>query len=154
MRYNRPFIAVNCAAIPKELMESELFGFDKGAFTGAASDKAGKFEAAAEGTVFLDEIGELELTVQAKLLRVLQEREVERLGTNKKVKVNFRLISSTNRDLQKEVDAAGSGGPLLPDKRDTDKRSALRERMQDILLLAGELLMTFGAGEQAVRPLR
>jgi transcriptional regulator with GAF, ATPase, and Fis domain len=143
-RYNKPFVAVNCAAIPKELMESELFGYEKGAFTGAASNKAGKFEASAEGTIFLDEIGELELTVQAKLLRVLQEREVERLGSNRKVKVNFRLISSTNRDLQKEVDAGRFREDLYYRINVIQINvPPLRERMQDILLLAGEFLNDF-----------
>lgn len=102
---DKPFVAVNCAAIPRELMESELFGYEKGAFTSAVSRRVGRFEQAAGGTIFLDEIGELELSLQAKLLRVLQEREVERLGSNRRIKVDFRLVSSTNRDLEKEVEA-------------------------------------------------
>jgi DNA-binding NtrC family response regulator len=104
-RSDKPFIAVNCAAIPRELIESELFGYEKGAFTGATATRIGRFEEADGGTVFLDEIGELELSLQSKLLRVLQEREIERLGSNKKTKVGFRLISSTNRDLREEVTA-------------------------------------------------
>lgn len=110
-RRGRPFVAVNCAAIPRELMESELFGYEKGAFTGATGSRAGKFEEASDGTVFLDEIGELELSLQAKLLRVLQERSIERLGSNKKVLVNFRLICSTNRDLKQEI----AGGAFRED---------------------------------------
>jgi DNA-binding NtrC family response regulator len=150
-RYDKPFIAVNCAAIPRELMESELFGFDKGAFTGAASNKAGKFETAAEGTIFLDEISELELTVQAKLLRVLQEREVERLGSNRKVKVNFRLISSTNRDLKKEVDEGRFREDLYYRINVIQINvPPLRERTQDIPLLATEFLNGFSV--RANRP--
>ena len=147
-RFNKPFIALNCAAIPRELIESELFGFEKGAFTGAASSRVGKFEAAEEGTVFLDEIGELELSVQAKLLRVLQEREVERLGTNKKFKVNFRLISSTNRDLKKEV-AEGRFREDLYYRINVIQIMVppLRERKQDIPLLATEFLNAFSIRE-------
>ncbi len=147
-RYNKPFIAVNCAAIPKELIESELFGFEKGAFTGAAGSKAGKFEMANDGTIFLDEIGELELSVQAKLLRVLQEREVERLGTNKRIKVNFRLLSSTNRDLRKEVENGRFREDLY--YRINVIRidvPPLRDRKQDIPLLAAEFLNSFAMRE-------
>lgn len=100
-RKQMPFITVNCAAIPRELLEAELFGYEKGAFTGATNRRIGRFEEAGGGTIFLDEIGELELSLQAKLLRVLQEREIERLGNNKKIKVNFRLLSSTNRTFKK-----------------------------------------------------
>jgi len=150
-RYNKPFVAVNSAAIPKELMESELFGYEKGAFTGAASSKAGKFEAAADGTVFLDEIGELDLSVQAKLLRVLQEREVERLGANKRFKVNFRLISSTNLDLKKEVDEGRFREDLYYRINVIQiDVPPLRERMQDIPLLAAEFLNSFSV--RANRP--
>ncbi len=147
-RYNKPFVTVNCAAIPKELIESELFGYEKGAFTGAAVSKAGKFEMAADGTIFLDEIGELELSVQAKLLRVLQEREVERLGTNKKIKVNFRLLSSTNRDLRKEVDNGRFREDLY--YRINVIRidmPPLRDRKQDIPVLAAEFVNTFAMRE-------
>ena len=98
-RRAKPFITVNCAAIPRELMEAELFGYEKGAFTGAVSRRLGRFEEASGGTILLDEIGELELSLQAKLLRVLQEREVERLGSSNKIPVDFRLLSLTNRDL-------------------------------------------------------
>lgn len=98
-----PFVAVNMAAIPKELIESELFGYEKGAFTGALTRKIGKFEEAQRGTIFLDEIGELELNLQSKILRVLQEREVERIGGNEKIKLNFRLIIATHKNLNEEV---------------------------------------------------
>lgn len=97
------FIKVNCSAIPDHLLESELFGHTKGAFTGASSDKPGKIELAHEGTLFLDEIGEMKVELQAKLLRVLQEKELERLGSNKRISVDFRLIVATNRDLDEHV---------------------------------------------------
>ncbi|MEL6659249.1 MAG: sigma 54-interacting transcriptional regulator [Bacteroidota bacterium] len=102
-RKNKILVKVNCAAIPKEMMESELFGHTKGAFTGATSDRIGKFELADEGTIFLDEIGELPLELQSKMLRVLQEKEVERLGGNKVRKVNFRVIAATNKNLELAV---------------------------------------------------
>jgi DNA-binding NtrC family response regulator len=147
-RFNKPFMALNCAAIPRELIESELFGFEKGAFTGAAMSRAGKFEEAAEGTIFLDEIGELELSVQAKLLRVLQEREVERLGANKKVKVNFRLISSTNRDLKKEVKDGRFREDLYYRINVIQiEVPPLRERRQDIALFAADFLNSFSVRE-------
>ncbi|MDD5284823.1 MAG: sigma-54 dependent transcriptional regulator [Desulfuromonadaceae bacterium] len=102
-RRERPFVAVNCSAIPEALMESELFGHVRGAFTGAIKDKAGKFEAANHGTIFLDEIGTMPLHLQTKLLRVLQEQEVERVGSNKPVKLHVRVISATNLDLENKV---------------------------------------------------
>jgi DNA-binding NtrC family response regulator len=104
-RRERPFIKINCAAIPKTLMESELFGYDKGAFTGAVGSKPGRFELADRGTLFLDEIGELPLEMQAKLLRVLQDGQVERLGGIKSVQVDVRLVAATKRDLGQEVKA-------------------------------------------------
>ncbi len=100
-RADKPFVTVNCAAIPESLLEAELFGYEKGAFTGAYSSKKGKFEQAQGGTIFLDEIGDMPITIQTKLLRVLQEREIERLGGSKPVKVNVRVIAATNRDLEK-----------------------------------------------------
>ena len=104
-RKDAPFVAVNCAALPDELIESELFGVERGAFTGAHASRAGKFERAHGGTLFLDEVGELPLPAQAKLLRVLQEGEIERLGDERTRKVNVRLVAATNVDLQKAVNA-------------------------------------------------
>jgi two-component system response regulator FlrC len=103
----RRFVALNCAAIPENLLESELFGYEKGAFTGADARKIGKFESAHESTFLLDEISEMSLVLQAKLLRVLQEGEVERLGGDKPVKVNVRIIATTNRSLEKMVKEGG-----------------------------------------------
>lgn len=142
------FIAVNCAAIPKELMESELFGYEKGAFTGAINQRKGKIEEVEGGTLFLDEIGELELSLQAKLLRVIQEREIERIGNNKKIKVNFRLISSTNRDLRKEIKEGRFREDLYYRINVVDIRvPPLRERRDDIPLLAIEFTKEFNERE-------
>jgi transcriptional regulator with GAF, ATPase, and Fis domain len=102
-RRNAPFIEVNCAAIPSELIESELFGHVKGAFTSAVKDRAGKFEAANQGTIFLDEIGDMSLSAQAKVLRVLQENKISRVGTDKDIKVDVRVVAATNKDLKKEI---------------------------------------------------
>ncbi len=102
-RKNQPFIKINCAAIPKTLMESELFGYEKGAFTGATSSKPGRFELADGGTLFLDEIGEIPVEMQVKLLRAIQESEFERVGGLKTIKVDVRLITATNRDLEQEI---------------------------------------------------
>lgn len=102
-RASRPFIAVNCAAIPANLMESELFGHEKGAFTGATARRIGKFEEANQGTLLLDEISEMDIGLQAKLLRAIQEREIDRIGGNKPVKVDIRILATSNRDLLKEV---------------------------------------------------
>ncbi len=104
-RKGRPFIAVNCAAIPDALLESELFGYEKGAFTGADARRIGKFEMADSGTILLDEIGEMSLTLQAKLLRVIQERELDRIGGKAPVPLNIRVIATTNREIKKEVEA-------------------------------------------------
>ena len=143
-RKERPFVAVNCAAIPKELMEAELFGYERGAFTGAFARRIGKFEEADEGIIFLDEIGEMELSLQAKLLRILQEREIERLGSNKKIKVNFRLISSTNRDLKKAVAEGTFREDLLYRINVIDiKVPPLRERKEDIPLLTSVFVDEF-----------
>ena len=147
----KAFVAVNCAALPRELLESELFGYEKGAFTGAVARRIGKFEEAEGGTVFLDEIGELEMALQAKLLRVLQERELERLGSNKKIKVNFRLVSSVNHDLKKAIEAGTF-------RRDLFYRinvvqinvPPLRERMEDLPLLVSEFISEFCAREKKV----
>ncbi|MCP4975771.1 MAG: sigma-54-dependent Fis family transcriptional regulator [Maribacter sp.] len=102
-RSSAPFIEVNCAAIPSELIESELFGHVKGAFTSAVKDRAGKFEAANKGTIFLDEIGDMSLSAQAKVLRALQENKISRVGSDKDIKVDVRVIAATNKDLAKEI---------------------------------------------------
>ncbi len=102
-RFKGPMIEVNCAAIPSELIESELFGHVKGAFTSAAKDRAGKFEAANGGTIFLDEIGDMSLSAQAKVLRALQESRIQRVGSDKDIKVNVRVVAATNKNLKKEI---------------------------------------------------
>ncbi|WP_374540834.1 sigma-54-dependent transcriptional regulator [Flavobacterium sp.] len=103
-RFSKPIIEVNCAAIPSELIESELFGHVKGAFTSAVKDRAGKFEAAHGGTIFLDEIGDMSLSAQAKVLRALQENLIQRVGADKDIKVDVRVIAATNKDLKKEIE--------------------------------------------------
>ena len=104
-RANAPMIEVNCAAIPSELIESELFGHVKGSFTGANKDRAGKFEAANSGTIFLDEIGDMSLSAQAKVLRALQESSISRVGSDKDIKVNVRVVAATNKNLKEEISA-------------------------------------------------
>ncbi len=103
-RANGPMVEVNCAAIPSELIESELFGHVKGAFTSAVKDRAGKFEAANQGTIFLDEIGDMSLSAQAKVLRALQENRIQRVGSDKDIKVDVRVVAATNKDLKKEIE--------------------------------------------------
>jgi DNA-binding NtrC family response regulator len=103
-RRNAPYVAINCAAIPRELLENELFGSEKGAYTGAVARKMGKFEIAEEGTIFLDEVGDLDIALQAKLLRVLQDRTFDRLGGTKTISVNVRLIAASNADLKKAIE--------------------------------------------------
>ena len=103
-RHKSPFIEVNCAAIPSELIESELFGHVKGAFTGAQKERSGKFEAANGGTIFLDEIGDMSLPAQAKVLRALQENKVQRVGSDKDITVDVRVLAATNKDLRKEIE--------------------------------------------------
>jgi DNA-binding NtrC family response regulator len=143
-RRDKPFIVVNCAAIPRELMESELFGFEKGAFTGAVTRRVGKIEEVSGGTLFFDEIGELELSLQAKLLRVLQENEIERLGSNKKIKVFFRLLSSTNRELKKEVESGNFREDLFYRINVIQLNiPPLRDRAADIPLLVSEFINEF-----------
>lgn len=144
-----PFIAVNCAAIPEQMLESLLFGHEKGAFTGATAAQAGKFELANGGTLLLDEIGELPLALQAKLLRVLQEQKVERLGGHKEISLNVRIIAATNRDLQIEV-AEGRFRSDLMFRLDVLPLhiSPLRERKDDVLPLAHRLIRKHAPHEQ------
>ncbi|MBL0357118.1 MAG: sigma-54-dependent Fis family transcriptional regulator [Chitinophagaceae bacterium] len=143
-RKRKPFVAVNMAAIPKELVESELFGHEKGAFTGAVARKAGKFEEANGGTIFLDEIAELDLNLQSKILRVLQEREVIRVGGNEKVKLDIRLIVATHKNLPDEVKKGNFREDLyyriigLP-----IELPPLRDRGNDVLILAKHFLDDF-----------
>ena len=140
-RAGEPMVYVNCAALPESLAESELFGHMKGAFSGATENRAGKFELAHEGTLFLDEIGELPLTVQSKLLRALQNGEIQRVGSDKHHKVDVRLIAATNRDLKKEV-AEGRFRADLYHRLSVYPLAIppLRERPEDILPLAGFFL--------------
>jgi DNA-binding NtrC family response regulator len=136
-RMRKPFVAINVAAIPKDLIESELFGFEKGAFTGADQARAGKFEEANKGTIFLDEIGEMDHNMQAKLLRVLQEREVCRLGSNKMIPIDVRIIVATNKDLKQEVRNGNFRDDLYYRLMGVSiDLPPLRERGNDILVLA------------------
>ena len=145
-RAAKPFVAVNCAALPAELIESELFGAEKGAFTGATSARMGRFERGNGGTLLLDELGELPLAAQAKLLRVLQSGEVERLGSVKPIKVDVRVIAATNVDLEKAVEEGTFRRDLLYRLNVYPIRiPALRERVDDIELLAMHLLQKFSA---------
>jgi len=111
-RRDKPFLVVDCGAMPPNLLESELFGHERGAFTGAVSSRQGVFEAANGGTVFLDEIGELSVELQPKLLRVLENREITRIGSNEPIKVNVRLIAATHQDLEAKIAAKGPAGHL------------------------------------------
>ncbi len=150
VHYNSPragkaFVAVNCAAIPAELLESELFGHEKGAFTGAIATKVGKFELASGGSLFLDEVGSMRLDLQAKILRALQEREIERVGGTRTIKIDVRVIAATNRDLKKAVEDGTFREDLyyrlnvvpitLPD---------LKDRQEDVPLLANHFVQKFG----------
>lgn len=143
-RSSRPMITVNCAALPEQLVESELFGYQRGAFTGAVANHRGKFEQADGGTIFLDEIGELPASAQAKLLRVLQDRVVIRLGSEKQIRVNVRIIAATNRDLQTLV-AEGRFREDLFYRLNviTIRIPPLRERREDILPLADYFVQRF-----------
>lgn len=143
-RSNGPFVAINCAALPESMVESMLFGHAKGAFTGAAQAYAGKLEIANHGTLLFDEIGELPLTMQAKLLRVLQEKEVERLGCNKKIKLDIRIIAATNQNLEQAVAEGRFRSDLYYRLNVFPLQSApLRERRQDIMPLAQNMLKRY-----------
>lgn len=132
-----PFVAVNCAAMPQELIESELFGHEKGAFTGAANRRVGKFEAANRGTLFLDEVGDMSLTTQAKVLRILDEKRFQRLGSNETLTTDARIISATNKDLKKEVEAQNFREDLFYRLNVVSIHlPPLRERQTDIPALA------------------
>lgn len=151
-RKNKPFVAVNIAAIPRDLIESELFGHEKGSFTGAMTRRIGKFEEADGGTIFLDEIGDMEQSLQAKMLRVLQEREVTRIGGNQVIKLDVRIISATHKDLGEEVKAGKFREDLyyrllgLP-----IQLPPLRERGNDIILIAKHFLDQFTKDNQMSR---
>jgi len=143
-RRNKPFVAVNVAAIPEDLIESELFGHERGAFTGADTKRIGKFEEANEGTIFLDEIGEMDIHMQTKLLRVLQESKITRLGSNKEIPLNVRVIAATNKNLAQRV----KDGKMREDlyyrlQGFLIHLPPLRERENDLLLLAKTMLQQF-----------
>ncbi len=143
-RAGRPFIEVNCAAIPQELIESELFGHEKGSFTGAFETKKGKFEQAHNGTLFLDEIGDMSLTTQAKVLRVIETQEFQRVGGNKNIKVDVRIISATNKDLAEEVKKGAFREDLFFRLNVIPlKVPSLVDRLDDIPLLVEHFLETF-----------
>ena len=153
VRRNASFVAVNCAALPSELIESELFGHEKGAFTGAASRREGKFEQADGGTLFLDEIGDMSSNVQAKLLRALEERRIERLGANETIPVDVRIVSATHRPLEQEITNGNFRADLFYRLRVvTVEIAPLRDRREDIPLLA-ETFMRM-AGEHYELPQR
>ncbi len=160
---DQPFVAVNCTAVPEPLLESELFGYEKGAFTGAADRKPGRFETAGHGTIFLDEIGDLSPMLQQKFLRVLQERQFERLGSNETLEVGARFIAATNRDLEEEVKKENFRKDLFY-RLDVMviRLPPLRERKEDIPILAHYFLSKYserfrkritGFSEDAIRML-
>lgn len=143
-RTKQPLIKVNCGALTKSILESELFGVTRGAYTGADKDRAGLFEAASDGTIFLDEIGELDLESQVRLLRVLEDRTVTRLGSTRAIEVNVRVIAATNRDLLKQVDTGRFREDLYYRLAIlTLKLPALRERIDDIPLLFNHFVIQF-----------
>jgi Nif-specific regulatory protein len=145
-RRERPFVAINCAALTETLLESELFGHERGAFTGALAQKKGKLEVADGGTVFLDEVGEMPPTMQAKLLRVLQEREFERVGGTKPIRVDVRLVAATNRDLEEAVRRGGFRQDLYYRLNVVSfEMPPLRERKEDITLLASYFVLRYAA---------
>ena len=143
-RCNKPIIEVNCAAIPDELIESELFGYEKGAFTGATSMKKGKFDYANEGTIFLDEIGDMSLKAQSKILRILQEKRFERVGGNKSIEIDVRVIAATNKDLEQEISRGNFRKDLFFRLNVVPIRvPPLRERVEDIPELIKEFVAEF-----------
>ena len=154
-RSNSPFVSVNCAAIPENLLESELFGHEKGAFTGAVARRIGKFEAADSGTLLLDELGEMDVRMQAKLLRVLQEREIDRVGGSRPVKIDIRLLATTNRALQDEVSAGNFREDLYFRINVVTLRvPPLRERPKDIIVLANHFISKYSdANEISIKSL-
>jgi DNA-binding NtrC family response regulator len=140
-RANKPLIEVNCAAIPSELIESELFGYEKGAFTGAVKQRIGKFEQSDGGTLFLDEIGDMSLSAQAKVLRALQESKITRVGGDKEIKINVRVIAATNKDLKREIAEGGFREDLYHRLNVIPIHvPPLSERREDIVLLADKFL--------------
>jgi len=153
LRREGPFVAVNCGAIPAELLESELFGHEKGAFTGALTARKGRFELAENGTLFLDEIGDMSLQMQVKLLRVLQERQFERLGSGRAMPANVRIVCATHRNLEAMVAEGTFRGDLFYRINVFPiQMPALRERREDLPLLAAELVARLEAeGQSAVR---
>ncbi len=152
-RAEKPFLAVNCAAIPESIIESELFGYEKGAFTGALQRKMGRFEAADGGTLFLDEIGELSPQVQVKLLRVLQEGAFERLGSNVPTEVDVRIVAATHKDLEAEMKEGTFREDLYYRLNVIDiKIPPLRHRLEDVPLLAEHFLQIYAAkNERAIQ---
>lgn len=147
-RHDKPFIPINCGAIPKELLESELFGHEKGAFTHAVRSRAGRFELADGGTVFLDEIGEMELSLQVKILRVLQEKEFERVGGGSSKKIDVRIVAATNRDLEQEVGAGRFREDLFYRLNVIPiQLPPLRQRGHDVKLLAEHFLQRLSKSE-------
>lgn len=145
-RVNAPFVSINCAAVPESLLESELFGYEKGAFTGAVQTRQGKFEFADSGSLFLDEVGEMSLALQAKLLRVLQEQEFQRVGGTKDIKVSVRIIAATNKDLKEEVTGGRFREDLFFRLNVVHLRvPPLRERREDIPHLVAHFVEKFGA---------
>ncbi len=147
VRHSKPFSAINCAAIPESLLESELFGYEKGSFTGADKQKPGKFEEASGGTLFLDEIGDMSLSLQAKLLRVLQEGTLERLGSSKSVRVDARIVTATNRNLENDIFSKNFREDLYYRlKVITISLPPLRMRKEDIPLLTQHFLYKHSKG--------